>query len=70
MSDRYYLIIDSSKAPETSRKLQRLPSLEDGSAVVCFVGNETVARSLATSDKELAVRKHSELNPTEQRRVQ
>ena len=70
MSDRFYLIIDPSKAPETSRKLQRLPSLEDGSAVVCSVDNETVARSLATSDKELAVRKHSELNPTEQRRVQ
>jgi hypothetical protein len=69
MSDRFYLTIDSSKVSETSREPDSLLLLEDGSAVVCSVDSKTVARSLATGDEELTVRRHSELSPTEQRRV-
>jgi len=70
MSERFYLIINHSEAPETSREQEDLIFLRDGSAVICSVGTETVARSLATGDQELAVRSYSGPTPMEQRRMQ
>jgi len=70
MSDRYYLISPNPDALKTFRESESLFLLEDKSTVICSVKDESMARALADGDEELVVRSHSELNPTEQQRLQ
>lgn len=63
MTERYYLIDDRPRATEEHLVLA------DGSAVICSTSDEASAAAVASSTRRLKVRRHSELNKTDQKRV-
>jgi hypothetical protein len=63
MSDRLYIVQENPEAPEDHLVLQ------NGSALVCSVTDETAAVATIAIDQGLNIRRHSELTTADQRRV-
>jgi hypothetical protein len=60
---QFYVVDDRPQASE------REMVLEDGSMVICSAFDKNTARSVADSDKNWGVRRHSDLSETDQRQV-
>jgi hypothetical protein len=63
MSDRLYIVQENPEAPEDHLVLQ------NGSALVFSVTDETAAVATIAIDQGLNIRRHSELTTADQRRV-
>lgn len=63
MPERLYVVNDDPQPSENHLVL------ENGSAVVCVMTDEAVARATVGVDQRLSVRRHSELSRTDQQRV-